>query len=154
MKNMHKFALKWIGANEGNIVAQRIIKGQIDGYIRTHHVLNLWKSRSNQCQNLKVHKLGVKFGYAMAFPKNSPFKKPIDKVLLELEEKGVLTELQDSWRVRNCPIIPSPKQKDVTVYIALFTVLLVFTSIIILIECVVHTCRGRSYNLQRRVIVV
>ena len=134
---------------------QRIAEGKLDGYIAGENIIGYLKHTSKvDCRKLKVHKLGYSYMQAFPFAKNSPYREVIDRAIHELREQGTLQDLEDARRMPNCAAERIPKQVDMSIYIALFAVLVLLTCIILLAECVAYKCRGRFFRSDQRVIVV
>ena len=143
MRSIYTFSKQW--RCPISQAAERIADGKLDGFMSSDAFLRIVMSKSKQCELLKVHTLGNGYGWAFPFPRGSPYRETINKALYGLQDQGTLLELKDQRRPPGCPGKSIPAQKDLTVYIALFAALLVLLFVILLVECVVDKCRGRSY---------
>ena len=93
-RNMYRFAQKW--SCPFDQAAQRIAQGELDGYIKADIGLEALKRESGQCDQLKIHKLGVSYGMAFALVKDSIYKETIDSGIYKLQAEGILSDLEDA----------------------------------------------------------
>ena len=143
MHSIYTFSKQW--RCPVSQAAERIVNGELDGFIFDASALETETSKRGDCELLKVHKLGLSLGWAFAFPRGSPYRQSMDKAIYELQGQGTLWELRDRRRAPSCPGKSIPANKDMTVYFLLFAVLLVLTLALLLAECVVYKCRRRPY---------
>ncbi|GAB6179224.1 transporter substrate-binding domain-containing protein [Desulfotomaculum defluvii] len=80
------------------LVVQEIVNGRVDaGIFDGSQAIEFMKEN----QNLELHLLPAEMvaedSYAIALPKNSPYKDEINKILAEMNENGKMDEILTKW---------------------------------------------------------
>lgn len=72
-------------------------KGEADAVVFDSPVLQYFVAHGGKGRFQVVGSLFRKEYYGIVFPPNSPYRKPIDRAILQLKENGTYSEIYDKW---------------------------------------------------------
>ena len=76
---------------------QALQQGQVDAVVYDAPVLLYYASHEGKGKVQTVGSIFRKENYGIAFPANSPLRKPVNEALLKLKENGTYDQLYAKW---------------------------------------------------------
>ena len=99
-----------IPIDNNNVILEMLITKKIDAffteemqgkvYTRMHHNLFYTNVKNNSG------------GYAMAFPKNSPYLQTINEALIKLKNNGTINKIKDKWETKHISSLLTKTKKE------------------------------------------
>ncbi|KAL4240267.1 Glutamate receptor ionotropic [Mactra antiquata] len=107
---MHRYMAKY-NKDKLPFAVNALKSGEIHAFIYDATVLEYLAGGDKDCNLITVGKWYAMTGYAVGFPKGSPFIDEVNKIILELQNNGELDRLQKFWLAGACHAQKDKKDK-------------------------------------------
>ncbi|MDF5720821.1 MAG: transporter substrate-binding domain-containing protein [Rhizonema sp. PD37] len=94
---LHQQNVEVVEFNKLTQASESLVQGQVDAVVFDAPVLLYYASHEGKGKVKVIGAIFRKENYGVVFPANSPYRKPVNKALLTIQENGTYQQLYEKW---------------------------------------------------------